>query len=115
MPGVVTLPAAPPPVDLTPRQVPRTVPLASERETSNAILDQAAKLAKQTDDIRIIPGNRGNGYSRLETLLNVEGKNGATPPDSAFDIPSSGWKSTIPSGPPAPSSDAAPSSPTGQV
>jgi HEAT repeats len=110
-PGVVTLPAAPPPVDLTPRQVPRTVPLATERETSNAILDQAAKLAKQTDDIRIIPGNRSNGYSRLETLLNVEGKNGATPPDSAFDIPSSGWKSTIPSGPPAPSSDAAPSSP----
>jgi hypothetical protein len=111
-PGVVTLPSAPPPVDLSPRQVPRTVPLASERETSNAILDQAAKLAKQTDDIRIIPGNRSNGYSRLETLLNVEGKNAATPPDSAFDIPSSGWKSTIPSGPPAPSTDAAPSSPS---
>ncbi len=109
-PGVVSLPSAPLPVDLSPRQVPRTVPLATERETSNAILDQAAKLAKQTDDIRIIPGNRGNGYSRLETLLNVEGKNAATPPDSAFDIPTSGWKSTIPSGPPATNIDSAPSS-----
>ncbi len=109
-PGVVSLPSAPPPVDLSPRQVPRTVPLATERETSNAILDQAAKLAKQTDDIRIIPGNRGNGYSRLETLLNVEGKNAATPPDSAFDIPTSGWKSTIPSGPPATNINSGPSS-----
>ncbi len=104
-PGVVTLPsastaalppAAPPPIDLSPRQVRRTVPLATDRETSKSIVDEAAKLAKQTDDIRIIPGNPRGGSARLETLLNVEGKNASTPPDSAFDIPTSGWKSTIP-------------------
>jgi hypothetical protein len=108
-PGVVTLPSvAPPTLPLSPRAVPKTPTLQSESEPSMTLLDSAARLAKQTDDIRIIPGHRGAGNSRLEDLLNVaptnscnndSGNKDSSPSDQAFDPPTAGWKSYMPLAP----------------
>ncbi|HET6323967.1 MAG TPA: HEAT repeat domain-containing protein [Planctomycetaceae bacterium] len=70
--------------------------MEAERETANAILDTAARLAKQTDDIRIIPNDRGAGRSKLESLLNVGPSKESVAPESAFDPPATAWKSYIP-------------------
>jgi hypothetical protein len=104
--GVVTLPsAAPPTLQLSPQSVPRPVPLQADREDSNSLLDAAAKLAKQTDDIRIIPGNRTGGHSRLEDLLGADSSKEQPPSDGAIDPPTTGWKSYLPTSPSSPNQE----------
>ena len=100
--GIVTLPSGPPQTEqLSPQSVPRSVPLQADREDEKSLLDTATKLAKQTDDIRIIPGNRTGGHSRLEDLLSTGSSAESAPPDGALDSPTAGWKSYLP---PSPSS-----------
>ncbi|HEV8070233.1 MAG TPA: HEAT repeat domain-containing protein [Planctomycetaceae bacterium] len=95
--GVVTLPsAAPATLQLSPQSVPRAVPLQTDREDEKSLLDTAARLAKQTDDIRIIPGNRTGGHSRLEDLLSTGSSTETAPADGAIDSPTMGWKSYLP-------------------
>ena len=108
-PGVVNLPsAAPASLPLSPKSVPGPVPLQADQESS--ILDAVARLAKQTDDIRIIPGYRGAGRSRLEDLLSTGPEKESAKSDPGFDPPTTGWKSYMPSEPRAQSSTTAPNS-----
>jgi hypothetical protein len=95
--GVVALPSqVPPTLSLTPRSVPRTASLHPEQDVTNSILDREAQLAKQTDDIRIIPNERGVGRSRLESLLSTGPSNESTAADAASDPVTTGWKSYMP-------------------
>jgi hypothetical protein len=99
--GVVSLPAAPPTLQLSPQAAPRAVPLQVERDSLNSDLDTAARLAKQTDDIRIIPGagSRGVGRSRFEDLAGTGSSKDSAASDAPFDPPTAGWKSYTPTAP----------------
>jgi hypothetical protein len=99
-PGVVDLPATAPPVlELSPRSVPRAASVQPEQESANSIPDTAAKLARQTDEIRIIPNYRGTGHSTLESLLSPGHDEQSASPDAAFNPPVAGWKSYMPTEP----------------
>jgi hypothetical protein len=93
-PGVVMFPSAPPTLRLSPTAVPRTVSVQADQESSRPVLDAAAKLAKETDDIRIIPGNRSGGHAQLETVLNVDSKADMSS-DPSLGVLTKGWKSTF--------------------
>jgi hypothetical protein len=115
-PGVVTLPSATPPtLQLSPQSVPRAVPLQADREDSNALIETAAKLAKQTDDIRIIPGNRIGGHSRLEDLLGTGSGKEPAPADGEIDPPTTGWKSYLATSPSSSNQEVGPRTETDSV
>jgi HEAT repeat protein len=101
--GVVSLPSiAPPSVRLSPQPASQSPLNESDQENATSIIDSAAKLAKQTDEIRIIPGSRLPKQAQLEALLSTGPT--AEPParpqtvaeDAPFESPSTGWKSHAP-------------------
>ena len=65
-----------------------------------------ARQTNRRDILLSSRANRSNWVFVAGNLLNVEGKNAATPPDSALSPPAAGSR-PFPSGPPAPSTDAA--------
>jgi hypothetical protein len=100
--GVVNLPSiAPPTVRLSPQPVSRAPLSESDQENATSIIDSAAKLAKQTDEIRIIPGSRLPKQAQLEALLNTSptadpaARPPAAPADAPFETPSTGWKPRV--------------------